>query len=298
MPTDVIMPQMGESIFEGTITKWLKKAGDAVEKDEPLFEISTDKVDAEIPSPVAGVLSEVRFPEGATVEVNTVVAVLAERNGATSGAGDVSTATAAAARETVKATESGAGAVDVVMPQMGESIFEGTITKWLKKAGDAVKKDEPLFEISTDKVDAEIPSPMDGVLTEIRHGEGDTVEVNTVVAVLASAVGAAGASSTKPETANAALSGAKPAALRDDKRVDDRKVIVAPQAQSAPPKVVRSSPLVRKIAEGAWCGSCADCGNGFRSAHHKGRYSGVSCEAGDEGGGRSGAEARGGGDAR
>ena len=78
MPTDVIMPQMGESIFEGTITKWLKKTGDAVEKDEPLFEISTDKVDAEIPSPVAGVLTEIKFPEGATVEVNTVVAVIGE----------------------------------------------------------------------------------------------------------------------------------------------------------------------------------------------------------------------------
>ena len=78
MPTDVIMPQMGESIFEGTITKWLKKAGDTVEKDEPLFEISTDKVDAEIPSPVAGVLTEIKIPEGATVEVNTVVAVISE----------------------------------------------------------------------------------------------------------------------------------------------------------------------------------------------------------------------------
>ena len=78
MPTDVIMPQMGESIFEGTITKWLKKAGDAVEKDEPLFEISTDKVDAEIPSPVAGVLSQIKVPEGATVEINTVVAVVLE----------------------------------------------------------------------------------------------------------------------------------------------------------------------------------------------------------------------------
>src|SRR5580658_10366048 len=76
MPTDVVMPQMGESIFEGTIIKWLKKAGDAVEKDEPLFEISTDKVDAEIPSPVTGILSEIKAPEGATVEVNTVVAVI------------------------------------------------------------------------------------------------------------------------------------------------------------------------------------------------------------------------------
>jgi 2-oxoglutarate dehydrogenase E2 component (dihydrolipoamide succinyltransferase) len=87
MPTDVIMPQMGESIFEGTITKWLKKAGDAVEKDEPLFEISTDKVDAEIPSPVAGVLAEIRIPEGATVEVNTVVAVISGTSGAATSGG-------------------------------------------------------------------------------------------------------------------------------------------------------------------------------------------------------------------
>src|ERR1700727_2110137 len=76
MPTDVVMPQMGESITEGTITKWLKKPGDTVQRDEPLFEISTDKVDAEIPSPVAGVLSEIKVPEGATVTINTVVAVI------------------------------------------------------------------------------------------------------------------------------------------------------------------------------------------------------------------------------
>src|SRR6202041_2952506 len=81
MPSDVVMPQMGESIFEGTITKWFKKVGDAVEKDEPLFEISTDKVDAEIPSPVAGVLSEIKIAEGATVGINTVVAVVEEERG-------------------------------------------------------------------------------------------------------------------------------------------------------------------------------------------------------------------------
>ncbi len=83
MPTDVVMPQMGESIFEGTITKWLKKAGDTVEKDEPLFEISTDKVDAEIPSPVAGVLTEIKIGEGATVQINTVVAIVSEAGEAT-----------------------------------------------------------------------------------------------------------------------------------------------------------------------------------------------------------------------
>src|SRR5512141_2715669 len=139
MPTDVIMPQMGEAIVEGTITKWLKKAGDRVEKDEPLFEISTDKVDAEIPSPAAGVLSEIKIPEGATVGINTVVAVIAA---------EASEAPGPVATETVN--------TNVVMPQMGESIFEGTITKWLKKVGERVEKDEALFEISTDKVDAEM----------------------------------------------------------------------------------------------------------------------------------------------
>ncbi len=118
MPTDVIMPQMGESIFEGTITKWLKKAGDTVEKDEPLFEISTDKVDAEIPSPVAGVLREIKFAEGETVQVNTVVAVLAE-------VGDPASAPQAqsAAPQVPQAV------IEMVMPQMGESIFARTITK-------------------------------------------------------------------------------------------------------------------------------------------------------------------------
>ncbi len=210
MPTEVVMPQMGESIFEGTITKWLKKAGDAVEKDEPLFEISTDKVDAEIPSPVSGVLHEVKIAEGATVTVNTVVAVIAEKGEAVAEAklheapdgsaeplaAETSTSQTAPASKSATpaktAAASGpatAGGTDVVMPQMGESIFEGTITRWLKKTGEAVQKDEPLFEISTDKVDAEIPSPVAGVLGAIRIPEGATVEVNTVVAVIYSSSG-------------------------------------------------------------------------------------------------------------
>jgi pyruvate dehydrogenase E2 component (dihydrolipoamide acetyltransferase) len=253
MPTDVIMPQMGESIFEGTITRWLKKAGESVEKDEPLFEISTDKVDAEIPSPVAGVLSEIKFPEGATVQVNTVVAVLSGTSGAVSGGFAAETVasekaavqqkaaakTAAAER---KETPAQSRSTDVVMPQMGESIFEGTITKWLKKAGDVVKKDEPLFEISTDKVDAEIPSPVDGVLTEIKAVEGDTVQVNTVVAVIGTSGGTSVAGrGAKAETGSAAV---KPVAVPKDE-----PAIEAPQAQLAPPQVVRSSPLVRRIAK-------------------------------------------------
>src|ERR1035437_1735228 len=186
MPTDVIMPQMGESIFEGTITKWLKKAGDSVEKDEPLFEISTDKVDAEIPSPVAGVLSEIKVPEGATVQINTVVAVVADSGAAIAGvkAVDRQAGENTEPPKTELAPPQVASGTEIVMPQMGESIFEGTIIKWLKKVGDHVEKDEPLFEVSTDKVDAEIPSSVAGVLTEIKIAEGETVQINTVVALI------------------------------------------------------------------------------------------------------------------
>src|SRR5215469_5827409 len=198
MPTDVIMPQMGESIFEGTITKWLKKPGDNVQRDEPLFEISTDKVDAEIPAPASGVLKEIKATEGSTVQVNTVVGVIdaegspvstsapaskpAQPTSTTSADGPaqvkpapqadgVSTPKQPPATESAPAVQSsgnGGAGVDVIMPQMGESIFEGTITKWLKKPGDKVQRDEPLFEISTDKVDAEIPAPSTGVLREIK----------------------------------------------------------------------------------------------------------------------------------
>src|ERR1700749_4355146 len=173
MPTDVVMPQMGESIFEGTITKGLKQPGDSVQRDEPLFEISTDKVDAEIPSPASGTLSEIKVDAGNTVQINTVVAVIGEGDGAV--APKPAAAAPAPAKEEKKpeapkveapkpapapaAVVSSGDGTDVVMPQMGESIFEGTITKWLKKQGDTVQRDEPLFEISTDKVDAELPSP-------------------------------------------------------------------------------------------------------------------------------------------
>jgi pyruvate dehydrogenase E2 component (dihydrolipoyllysine-residue acetyltransferase) len=230
MPTDVIMPQMGESIFEGTITKWLKKPGDPVEKDEPLFEISTDKVDAEIPSPIAGVLSEIKFPEGTTVQVNTVVAVLSE-NGSSVAAARPQEKPAPSRAATTQlpkaqlAPPQMALGTEIVMPQMGESIFEGTITKWLKKVGDQVQKDEPLFEISTDKVDAEIPSPVDGVLTEIKTAEGATVEVNTVVAVIAGSTSGAGERAFGARTHQATVKSPAPQVLQ------------------------RSSPLVRRIAK-------------------------------------------------
>ncbi|MDR3626689.1 MAG: 2-oxoglutarate dehydrogenase, partial [Ignavibacteriaceae bacterium] len=173
---DIIMPKMGESINEGTIIKWHKKKGDAVKRDEIIFEISTDKVDSEIPSPAEGVLSEIRFNEGDTVEVGTVVAVIdsAEDPKDSSKQSIEENAPSPAVKipeqESVapKVTEevevkiqkeiqvqdeknNGTGElIEIIMPKMGESVMEGTIIKWHKKVGEAVKKDETIFEISTD----------------------------------------------------------------------------------------------------------------------------------------------------
>jgi 2-oxoglutarate dehydrogenase E2 component (dihydrolipoamide succinyltransferase) len=250
MPTDVIMPQMGESIFEGTITKWLKKPGDMVQRDEPLFEISTDKVDAEIPSPASGVLSEVKIAEGNTVQINTVVGVIADADGQAPAApaakeppraASPQAPAAAPAPAPAPAAPAGSAApalTDVIMPQMGESIFEGTITKWLKKPGDAVQQDEPLFEISTDKVDAEIPSPAAGVLAEIKVQAGTTVQINTVVAAI-SVGGAAGAPAAPAPPAPAA---AAPATTEADGETGEI-------SETETGERVRSSPLVRKIAK-------------------------------------------------
>jgi pyruvate dehydrogenase E2 component (dihydrolipoamide acetyltransferase) len=257
MPTDVIMPQMGESIFEGTITKWLKKLGDTVQRDEPLFEISTDKVDAEIPSPASGVLTEVKIAEGNTVQINTVVGVIGDADGKPAAAAAPTPAAPAPAPSSAptpaktappsasdspapvaEAAPAPASLTDVIMPQMGESIFEGTITKWLKKPGDTVQQDEPLFEISTDKVDAEIPSPAAGVLSEIKVQAGTTVQINTIVAT----IGVAGAAPAVSKPAAAAP--AQPAAPAPAAETDSESDI----ADTEPGERVRSSPLVRKIA--------------------------------------------------
>jgi pyruvate dehydrogenase E2 component (dihydrolipoamide acetyltransferase) len=250
MPTDVIMPQMGESIFEGTITKWLKKPGDSVQRDEPLFEISTDKVDAEIPSPAAGTLSEIKVEAGNTVQINTVVAVIGDGAVASKPAAAVppkqdpakeekraeAPKPAAAPAAPVEAAASSGGGTDVVMPQMGESIFEGTITKWLKKVGDSVQRDEPLFEISTDKVDAEIPSPAAGTLSEIKVEAGNTVQINTVVAV----IGGGAAKASAPPATSAPASTSNAAAAPD---------ATTGSATASHGERLRSSPLVRKMAK-------------------------------------------------
>jgi 2-oxoglutarate dehydrogenase E2 component (dihydrolipoamide succinyltransferase) len=291
---------MGESIFEGTLTKWLKKPGEKVTRDEPLFEISTDKVDAEIPAPASGVLKEVKVKEGTTVQVNTVVGVI-DGDGAGASAAPKAAASAETkpapsapaqakpattekatpqadgtpAKQQPQATEpaasgSGGAGTDVIMPQMGESIFEGTLTKWLKNVGDKVTRDEPLFEISTDKVDAEIPAPASGVLREIKVQAGTTVQVNSVVGVIGGAGATAGqpiakaAGPISPGVTRAVQAGETeiPTQMRGRPEVEpaakpaERQAIAQqPQqvtqfnAQSASGERIRSSPLVRRIAK-------------------------------------------------
>jgi pyruvate dehydrogenase E2 component (dihydrolipoamide acetyltransferase) len=211
MATNVTLPALGESVTEGTVTMWLKSVGDTVEVDEPLLEISTDKVDTEIPSPVAGVLLEIRAAEDDTVEVGAVLAVIGEAGESDGDAGAAPAAEAPAAEaapepvaaapveaapepvaapaEAAPAAPAGEG-TPVTLPALGESVTEGTVTTWLKNVGDTVEVDEPLLEISTDKVDTEIPSPVAGVLLEIRAAEDETVEVGAVLAIVGAAGGA------------------------------------------------------------------------------------------------------------
>ncbi|APT92196.1 pyruvate dehydrogenase [Corynebacterium phocae] len=198
MAHSVEMPELGESVTEGTITQWLKSVGDTVEVDEPLLEVSTDKVDTEIPSPVAGTILEIKAEEDDTIDVGSIIAIIGEEDEA--GSGDDSDDSDDSAEEESKESESesdsdsgsdakeekssgGSGdAEDVTMPELGESVTEGTITQWLKSVGDTVEVDEPLLEVSTDKVDTEIPSPVAGTLVEILAEEDDTIEVGAVIA--------------------------------------------------------------------------------------------------------------------
>ena len=217
MAHSVEMPELGESVTEGTITTWLKEVGDTVEVDEPLLEVSTDKVDTEIPSPVAGTLIEILAEEDDTVEVGDVIARIGDADAAASSddADDDGSSEDNVADEDEKVTEensaegegdnpedapkkddkksssknkkgSGEG-TKVEMPELGESVTEGTITTWLKSVGDMVEVDEPLLEVSTDKVDTEIPSPVEGTILEILAEEDDTVEVGDVIVIIGDA---------------------------------------------------------------------------------------------------------------
>lgn len=202
---DVIMPKMGESINEGTIIKWHKKKGDTVKRDEIILEISTDKVDTEIPSPAEGILSEINFKDGDTVAVGVVIAVVSvegenaskEKIEAKIPLVEQKITEPNKPKEIVvssehneqqniqkESTSNKGELIDIIMPKMGESVMEGTIIKWHKKVGDKIKKDETIFEISTDKVDTEVPSPVDGILAEVLTAEQETVDVGTIVAKL------------------------------------------------------------------------------------------------------------------
>jgi pyruvate dehydrogenase E2 component (dihydrolipoamide acetyltransferase) len=236
MSVEVVLPALGESVTEGTVTQWLKQIGDNVAVDEPLLEVSTDKVDTEIPSPAAGVLLEIKAAEDETVEVGAVLAVIgdADEAGSADQAGDAEQSAAAeteadqapaeeaapesAEPETAPAEEAApepaeaeeeepapaaepeqqpaaeqgstgepaatGSSTSVTLPALGESVTEGTVTQWLKQVGDQVAVDEPLLEVSTDKVDTEIPSPVAGTLLEIKVAEDETVEIGAELAII------------------------------------------------------------------------------------------------------------------
>ena len=234
MSTEVTLPALGESVTEGTISRWLKAVGDTVEADEPLLEVSTDKVDTEIPSPAAGTLLEIRFNEDDVAEVGAVLAVIgdADESGGAAAPTEVATEAEEAAADEASDAEvkpapqhqaeeaadpqaeapkqdapTGAAAssgVEVTLPALGESVTEGTISRWLKEVGDTVEADEPLLEVSTDKVDTEIPSPAAGTLLAVRFKEDDVAEVGAVLAVIGDAAAAEEAAPTpepEPEVA-------------------------------------------------------------------------------------------------
>ncbi|MEU2976647.1 2-oxoglutarate dehydrogenase, E2 component, dihydrolipoamide succinyltransferase [Streptomyces hirsutus] len=225
MAVSVTLPALGESVTEGTVTRWLKAEGERVEADEPLLEVSTDKVDTEIPAPAAGVLSSIKVAEDETVEVGAELALIDDGSGAPAEApAPAAEQPAAPAPEPAPAAQpaaeqpapapaaeapSGGAAegTDVVLPALGESVTEGTVTRWLKSVGDSVEADEPLLEVSTDKVDTEIPAPTSGVLLEITVGEDETAEVGAKLAV----IGAPGAAPAAAEQAPAPAPQAAPA---------------------------------------------------------------------------------------
>jgi pyruvate dehydrogenase E2 component (dihydrolipoamide acetyltransferase) len=223
MATNVTMPQLGESVTEGTVTRWLKNVGDVIKVDEAIVEVSTDKVDTEIPSPVAGVLLEIKAAQDSVIPVGGVMAVIGEAGSATPSAPApvappvVQTPPPAPKPEPViekpvvqtpppapapvappfVAPAASGSSVNVVLPALGESVTEGTVTRWLKNVGDSVSLDEAIVEISTDKVDTELPSPAAGVITEIKVSQDQVAAVGAVLAVISSS---AGAVAPKPAT--------------------------------------------------------------------------------------------------
>jgi pyruvate dehydrogenase E2 component (dihydrolipoamide acetyltransferase) len=283
MAFSVQMPALGESVTEGTVTRWLKQEGDTVELDEPLLEVSTDKVDTEIPSPAAGVLTKIVAHEDDTVEVGGELAVIGDAS--EDGQGGQQPADQPAAQATPEpqpepepapapqaqpaaepqpqaapaANDQGASgdSQPVLMPELGESVTEGTVTRWLKKVGEAVQVDEPLVEVSTDKVDTEIPSPVAGTLISITAEEDVTVSVGGELARIGTG-GTAAAPSPAP-AAPAPQSAPAPPPPPAPPAPAAPAAPPPPQAPAAPQPVAEAAPsagdgtpyvtpLVRKLA--------------------------------------------------
>ena len=241
MTFSVTMPALGESVTEGTVTRWLKKEGDQIAVDEPLLEVSTDKVDTEIPSPVAGVLQKIVVQVDSTVAVGAELAIIAESGGAVKAATPAPVATPAPtptpaaqvstpAPVAATAPVASSGATIVSMPALGESVTEGTVTRWLKKVGDAVAADEALLEVSTDKVDTEIPSPVSGTVLSIDVPVDSTVAVGARLA----SIGVSGSASPVVKPVAAAPVAAAPTP-------PPAPPVVTPPVVSAP---VISTPVV------------------------------------------------------
>ena len=260
MTFSVTMPALGESVSEGTVTRWLKSEGDHVAMDEPLLEVSTDKVDTEIPSPVAGILQKIVVGIDQTVPVGAELAIIAESAAqASAPAAPVAAAPVAAAPvvpvvaapvapvtppPAVQAANNSAGTI-ITMPALGESVSEGTVTRWLKGVGDSVAVDEALLEVSTDKVDTEIPSPVAGTIISIDVPVDTTVPVGARLAVI-------GVSGTAPVAAPAPVTPAPVvvAPVVAAPVVTPAPVVAAPVA-SAPvsqPLDAYVTPIVRKLA--------------------------------------------------
>ncbi|MFD8113899.1 2-oxoglutarate dehydrogenase, E2 component, dihydrolipoamide succinyltransferase [Streptomyces microflavus] len=251
MSVSVTLPALGESVTEGTVTRWLKAEGERVEADEPLLEVSTDKVDTEIPAPASGVLTSIKVAEDETVEVGAELAVIDDGSGAPAEAEAPAASTepaatpAPAAEEapTAPSTEteapaeaptaeaatggSSAEGTDVTLPALGESVTEGTVTRWLKEVGEEVAEDEPLLEVSTDKVDTEIPAPVAGVLLEIVVAEDETAEVGAKLAV----IGAPGAA---PKQEAPKAEAPKAEAPKQEAPAAPAPAPAAPEAPAAP----------------------------------------------------------------
>ena len=276
MATNVTMPQLGESVTEGTVTRWLKNVGDVIKVDEAIVEVSTDKVDTEIPSPVAGVLLEIKAAQDSVIPVGGVMAVIGESGSATPSAPTpsapvVQTPPAVAKPEPVVAkpvvqtpppapapvvapiaapAASGSN-VNVLLPALGESVTEGTVTRWLKNVGDSVSLDEAIVEISTDKVDTELPSPAAGVITEIKVLQDQVAAVGAVLAVISSAAGSVAPKPATPAPAPVVQTSV-PAPKVETVVVPQSAPVATPTVFATTPSLTKdtyATPIVRQLAK-------------------------------------------------